>query len=447
VGLHLVSSDYDVHYMSSVHVENNVVELYIVSFQDDGDGDGEGWEDDKDEDVRGRVACNDPWWDDKISGDEDVFEVNYDVNRAGPSTYECVEGDRENGDGEGNGKGNGNGNEDGYGDGDGFEGAGVEGRSGSSTSLGRSGPSTSQGRSGSSTSDHDMQSFENVEVVDNDSEMGRSDILMSQPISDDDSGEISSNLGSEFHAMDLVNPSLKLKMKFSSLQLFREAVKQYNVQRGKDIQFVKNERARCVALCTDPSCDYKVYGRQMSDEQSFEVRSLRPKHSCTCVYKSSIVNSRWISDKLFDKFKIQPDMPLEVIQDEVKRRWNVEVTRSQMYRGRRRAGKQIFGSLGEQYGMLWDYCETLRQTNKGSRVMMKVERPTPDSEPMFQRLYKSLAAMKQRFLEGCRPVIGLDGCFLKGPYKGTLLAAVGRDANNNMYPIAIAIVEAEIKES
>ncbi|XP_062147750.1 uncharacterized protein LOC133856711 [Alnus glutinosa] len=292
-----------------------------------------------------------------------------------------------------------------------------------------------------------MQSFEDVEVVDNDSEMGRSDILLSPPISDDDSGGISSNLGSEFHAMDLVNPSLKLKMKFSSLQLFREVVKQYNAQRGKDIQFVKNERARCVAVCRDPSCDYRVYCRQMSDEQSFEVRSLRPKQYCTRVYKSSIVNSRWISDKLFDKFKIQPDMPLEVIQDEVKRKWNVEVTRSQIYRGRRRAGKQIFGNLGEQYDRLWDYCETLRQTNKGSCAMMKVERPTPDSEPMLQRLYMSLPAMKQGFLEGCRPVIGLDGCFLKGPYKGTLLAAVGRNANNNMYPIAIAVVEAEIKES
>jgi hypothetical protein len=195
------------------------------------------------------------------------------VNRAGPSTYECVEGDGENVDG------------------DGFEGAGVEGRSG---------PFTSEGRSGPSTSDHSMQSFEDVEVVDNDFEMGRSDILLSPPISDEDSGGILSNLGLEFHAVDLVNPNLKLKMKFSSLQLFREAVKQYNVQRGKHIQFVKNKRAKCVAVCRDPSCDYRVYGRQMSDEQSFEVRSLRPKHSCTCVYKSSIVNSRWISDNLFD---------------------------------------------------------------------------------------------------------------------------------------------------
>jgi hypothetical protein len=52
MGLHLVSSDYDGHYMSSVHVENNVVKLYIVSFQDDGDGEsGEGGEDDEEEDV------------------------------------------------------------------------------------------------------------------------------------------------------------------------------------------------------------------------------------------------------------------------------------------------------------------------------------------------------------------------------------------------------------
>jgi hypothetical protein len=28
---------------------------------------------------------------------------------------------------------------------------------------------------------------------------------------------------------------------------------------------------------------------------------------------------------------------------------NVEVSKSQMYKGRRRAGKQIYGNLGEQY--------------------------------------------------------------------------------------------------
>jgi hypothetical protein len=210
------------------------------------------------------------------------------------------------------------------------------------------------------------------------------------------------------------------------------------VRRGKDIRFEKNERAKCVAVCRDPGCGYRVYGRQMATEASFEIRSLRPKHSCTRVYKSSIVNSRWIADILYDKFKVQPDMPLRVIQDEVKRKWNVEVSRSQMYRSRKKAEQKIYSGPGEQYGRLWDYCETLRRTNLGTCVMMKVERPNPNLLAKFHRLYLSLVAMKKGFLKGCRLVIGLDESFLKGPYKGILLAAIGRDANNNMYPTATA---------
>lgn len=334
-GLQLLSSDYDVAYLVAKHVDTHVVELYIVSFQSNVGEDGEDWENDEDGDDGGRVDYNDPRWDDKISDDEDVFDCL--VDSAGPSTMpetdEGVEGDREDGDGNGNGDGNG--------DGDGDDSADIEGESGNilDDGNGESGPS----------GNIKMTSFEDVEVDERDSDIGRSDILLSPTVSEDEDGGISSHHGVEFQEIDLGNPKLKLKMKFSSIQLFREAVKQYNVRRGNDIKFVKNERAKCVAVCRDSSCQYRVYGRQMATETSFELRSLRPKHTCSRVYKSSIVNSRWISDKLYDKFKIQPNMPLQVIQDEVKRKWNVEVSRSQMYKGRKKAGKRLYGCLGEQY--------------------------------------------------------------------------------------------------
>jgi len=41
----------------------------------------------------------------------------------------------------------------------------------------------------------------------------------------------------------------------------------------------------------------------------------------------------------------------------------------------------------------------------------------------------------------------VDGCFLKGPNGGQLLAVVGRDGNDQMYPIAFAVVEGETKEA
>ena len=55
--------------------------------------------------------------------------------------------------------------------------------------------------------------------------------------------------------------------------------------------------------------------------------------------------------------------------------------------------------------------------------------------------------MKDGWKEGCRKVIGVDGCFLKGTIKGELLTAMGRDANNQMYPIAWAVVNVENKDN
>jgi len=131
----------------------------------------------------------------------------------------------------------------------------------------------------------------------------------------------------------------------------------------------------------------------------------------------------------------------------VKERWRIDVNPSMMYRTRIKTNKKIYGKHEGQYAALWDYCETLRATNPGSCVVMKVDRTVSEVNPRFHKLYCSLATMKKGFLEGCMPVIGLDGCFLKWPFKGQLLVAIGRDDNDNMYPIAYVVVEAKTKDS
>ncbi|KAI5323327.1 hypothetical protein L3X38_032399 [Prunus dulcis] len=44
---------------------------------------------------------------------------------------------------------------------------------------------------------------------------------------------------------------------------------------------------------------------------------------------------------------------------------------------------------------------------------------------VFQRLYMCLGACQAGFIAGCRPIIGLDDCFLKDVYGGQFLGAVG----------------------
>ena len=61
----------------------------------------------------------------------------------------------------------------------------------------------------------------------------------------------------------------------------------------------------------------------------------------------------------------------------------------------------------------------------------------------FNYLCVAFKASIQGWLRGCRPVVGLDGCFLKGKYSGVCLCVIGTDANNGMFPLGIFICKKE----
>ncbi|XP_058217368.1 uncharacterized protein LOC131328440 [Rhododendron vialii] len=131
----------------------------------------------------------------------------------------------------------------------------------------------------------------------------------------------------------------------------------------------------------------------------------------------------------------------------VRREWLLNVSETKVYRAKRKALELIQGDHRVQYVRLWDYCEIVRIQNPGSTAKLKVDRPLPNEGPVFKRMFISYVAQLRGFLAACRPIIGLDACFLKGPFGGQLMHATAKDANNQMFPLAFAVVEAEAKES
>ena len=83
----------------------------------------------------------------------------------------------------------------------------------------------------------------------------------------------------------------------------------------------------------------------------------------------------------------------------------------------------------------------IRLNDKGSRVILQIEMEDENVHPKFKRMYIRYNAQKVGFLGGCRPIIGLDGCHLKGRFGGQILATTARDANDNIFPVASAIIE------
>ncbi|GKC34883.1 mutator type transposase [Tanacetum coccineum] len=64
-----------------------------------------------------------------------------------------------------------------------------------------------------------------------------------------------------------------------------------------------------------------------------------------------------------------------------------------------------------------------------------------------KKTIKGKGPLKKGFKACGRDLLGLDGAFMKGPYPGQLLTAIGLDANNGIYPLAYAIVEKETTDS
>ena len=69
------------------------------------------------------------------------------------------------------------------------------------------------------------------------------------------------------------------------------------------------------------------------------------------------------------------------------------------------------------------------------------------SQPKFKRMYVRFNAQKVEFLGGCRSFIRLDGCQIKHKFGGQILFAIAKDATDNIFPVAMAVVEQENKES
>ncbi|KAK8663586.1 hypothetical protein V6N13_083398 [Hibiscus sabdariffa] len=126
---------------------------------------------------------------------------------------------------------------------------------------------------------------------------------------------------------------------------------------------------------------------------------------------------------------------------------NVELNKKLCFRARKWALEKIRESVVHEFHRLWDYVNTLRAANVKGTFDLVVERPNATDIPKFRRIYVCFSALREGFKMYCRPVVGLDGCFLKGSFKGDILSAVGRDCNNQIFPIAWAVVEVENRET
>ncbi|XP_050235062.2 uncharacterized protein LOC126683258 [Mercurialis annua] len=239
----------------------------------------------------------------------------------------------------------------------------------------------------------------------------------------------------------------KMNMIFVNKIQVKHAVQQWAICRGHDVRWKRSERFKVEARCA-PGCTWRLYASRKLSSTSFKITGLDNKHMCQRAAKNRQATSEWVAKEFIQKFRRQPSYKPRYMEADLREKYyGLVVPTSCCYRAKTTAMVIIRGSLETHYTRFRAYDAELRRADpEGLFCFHFIEDPTTGA-PVFQRYYVGFSCLRKGFNAGCRPVLCVDGCFLKTLVVGVLLSAVGRDANNQMYPVAWAIAEAENEET
>nr|GEV40039.1 zinc finger, PMZ-type [Tanacetum cinerariifolium] len=143
----------------------------------------------------------------------------------------------------------------------------------------------------------------------------------------------------------------------------------------------------------------------------------------------SLVTYRWIAEHYDREIIDNPWVSYNYMQNSIRSKFMINVSLGQCKRAKQAALFDHEGGLIDHYSKIWQYRQAVLDSNPGSTCHIDLEE-NDDGLTYFNRFYVCFFGLKAGWLEGCRKVIGLDGCFLTHTCKGQLLNAI--DEGNNL---------------
>ncbi|XP_074336347.1 uncharacterized protein LOC141673496 [Apium graveolens] len=245
-------------------------------------------------------------------------------------------------------------------------------------------------------------------------------------------------------------PAKDIKFKvgqiFGCKKDFKEAVRSNSMETGRPYQYAHDDLKRVQVVCAH-GCPIKMWLGYDKDKDRWQIKSILNDHNCVWNHKNKLVTTKYLVEVFGDRIRKNPNWKLCDMQEEFKRVLKVDVCDAKCSRVRKAALSGVVEKMAEHYAKLRKFGGEILRSNRQNTVKISTTRLQEGDVSRFRRIYICYDALKNAWKNECRPVLGLDGCFLKTVTGGQLLSAVGRDGNNCIMPIAMAVVESENYDS
>ncbi|XP_048502702.1 uncharacterized protein LOC125498520 [Beta vulgaris subsp. vulgaris] len=227
---------------------------------------------------------------------------------------------------------------------------------------------------------------------------------------------------------------------------FKNVVAKYVIMQGRNVIITISNKARRqeVGVTCDKSCPFYLYASWHSHKATFIVRIVVVVHHCHGnMEKKRQLKITWVAKEMLEVFKARQHWPAKDIIETVERAYKVLVTKTFAYKVKYAPHKMLHGSMQDHYLKVGRYMAALKSSNPGTVVDLVTDGSKQANPPVFQKLFCCSEGLQKGWTEGCRKVICVDAAFLKTFLGGQIITSVGRDANEQMFPIAWAAVEGE----
>ncbi|KAL5560035.1 hypothetical protein UlMin_036246 [Ulmus minor] len=196
-----------------------------------------------------------------------------------------------------------------------------------------------------------------------------------------------------------------------------------------------------VMRCMDNNYSWRIRGMRVMNTGCWMVTKFVKEHSCAVDYKREghrQATSWVIGDCLKSRYIASSQtFKLKYIVDDVRERFGVQITYKKAWRAREAAHDTFCGTLEESYTFLPSFLHMLVECNPGTKTDLVLTQ-----EGRFNYFFFALAASKEGY-KLCRPVVCVDGAYLKGKYKGMMFTAVCKDGKNSIFPLAWGVGDVE----
>ncbi|RYR56763.1 hypothetical protein Ahy_A05g022453 [Arachis hypogaea] len=245
-------------------------------------------------------------------------------------------------------------------------------------------------------------------------------------------------------------------IEFSSREAVIKAMKDYTIRRGVDYRVYESEPTTFYAKCTEygNGCDWLIRVTKMQKKYCWEIRRYNGSHTCTRSTISqdhSKLDLKTVAEAIKPLVEADPSIKVKSVIAKVQSKFNYTISYRKAWLAKQQAAESIFGGWEASYEALPIWFEAMCHKEPSAVVHFETmpayqgDDLVPDIRVLHKVFWSCYPCI--RAFRHCKPVVQVDGTHLYEKYKGCLLVAVSQDGNNNIVPIAFAIVEGETSDA